>query len=38
MQFRHVLIALIVPLAWWLGFVFAKAGLKYFPPLLLMGL
>jgi len=38
MQFRHILIALIVPLTWGFGFAFAKAGLGHFPPLLLMGL
>jgi O-acetylserine/cysteine efflux transporter len=37
-QFRHILIALVVPLTWGFGFAFAKAGLGYFPPLLLMGL
>ena len=38
MQFRHILIALIVPITWGFGFTFAKASLGYFPPLLLMGL
>ena len=38
MQFRHILIALIVPITWGFGFTFAKAGLGYFSPLLLMGL
>ena len=38
MQFRHILIALIVPLTWGFGFAFAKAGLGHFPPLLLMGM
>ena len=38
MQFRHILIALIVPLTWGFGFTFAKAGLGHFPPLLLMGM
>jgi O-acetylserine/cysteine efflux transporter len=38
LQFRHILIALIVPLTWGFGFTFAKASLGYFSPLLLMGL
>ncbi len=38
MQFRHILIALIVPITWGFGFTFAKASLGYFSPLLLMGL
>jgi O-acetylserine/cysteine efflux transporter len=38
MPFRHILIALLVPLTWGFGFTFAKAGLGHFPPLLLMGL
>ena len=32
----HVLMALIVPLAWGMGIVFAKAALDQFPPILLM--
>ena len=38
MKFPHILLALIVPLTWGFGFTFAKAGLEYFPPLLLMGM
>jgi len=38
LQFRHILIALIVPITWGFGFTFAKASLGYFSPLLLMGL
>ena len=32
----HVLMALIVPLTWGMGIVFAKAALDQFPPILLM--
>ena len=35
---RHLLIALLVPMTWGFGFALAKAGLVYFPPLLLMGM
>ena len=35
---RHLLIALLVPMTWGFGFALAKAGLDYFPPLLLMGM
>jgi len=38
MTFRHILIALLVPLTWGFGFALAKAGLNHFSPLLLMGM
>ena len=40
MQLRPIDIAvgLIVPLIWGMGFVFAKAALEHFPPILLMAL
>jgi O-acetylserine/cysteine efflux transporter len=38
MTIRHILIALLVPLTWGLGFALAKAGLDHFSPLLLMGM
>ena len=38
MQFKHFMIALLVPLTWGFGFTFAKSGLGHFPPLLLMGM
>ena len=38
MNLPHILLALVVPLTWGFGFTFAKAGLEYFPPLLLMGM
>ena len=38
MQFKHIMIALLVPLTWGFGFTFAKSGLGHFPPLLLMGM
>ncbi len=38
MPFSQLALALLVPLLWGLGFVFAKAGLSEFPPLLLMGM
>ena len=38
MSFRHILIALLVPLTWGFGFALAKAGLGHFSPLLLMGM
>lgn len=36
MSMPHILLALSVPLIWGMGFVFAKAALDYFPPILLM--
>ncbi len=36
MSIPHILMALAVPLIWGMGFVFAKAALDYFPPILLM--
>lgn len=36
MSIRHILMALSVPLIWGMGFVFAKAALDHFPPILLM--
>ena len=38
MPLRDLLLALLVPFTWGLGFTLAKAGLDEFPPLLLMGL
>ena len=38
MTFRHILIALLVPMTWGFGIVVAKAGLGHFSPLLLMGM
>ena len=38
MNTKDIIIALIVPLSWGLGFVAAKSGLGHFPPLLLMAL
>ena len=35
---KDLLLALMVPLLWGMGFVVAKAGLDEFPPLFLMGL
>jgi len=36
MRLRDCLLALSVPMIWGMGFVFAKAALEYFPPILLM--
>ncbi len=36
MRARDCLLALSVPMIWGMGFVFAKAALEYFPPILLM--
>ncbi len=36
MSVPHILMALSVPLIWGMGFVFAKAALEFFPPILLM--
>ncbi len=33
---HHILMAVAVPLIWGMGFVFAKAALDHFPPILLM--
>ncbi len=38
MPIRELLLAGSVPLIWAVGFVFAKAGLHEFPPLMLMGM
>ena len=38
MPLRELLLACSVPLLWAVGFVFAKAGLEEFTPLLLMGM
>ena len=38
MKFKHILVALLVPLTWGFGFALAKSGLGHFPPLLLMGM
>ena len=35
---RDILMALAVPLLWGMGFVFAKAAIEHFPPILLMAL
>jgi O-acetylserine/cysteine efflux transporter len=31
-----ILLAMLVPVLWGMGFIFAKAGLEHFPPILLM--
>ncbi len=36
MKVADVLLALLVPVLWGMGFTFAKAGLDHFPPILLM--
>ncbi len=38
MTFRDLLLALVVPLTWGMGFTIAKAGLEEFPPIFLMAL
>ena len=40
MQLRliDIVIGLIVPLIWGMGFVFAKTALEHFPPILLMAM
>ena len=38
MPLSQLALALLVPLLWGFGFVFAKAGLSEFPPLMLMGM
>lgn len=38
MPIRDILLAISVPLIWGFGFVFAKAALEQFPPILLMAL
>ena len=36
MRIQDILLALLVPLIWGFGLVFAKAALEHFPPILLM--
>ncbi|MGU9957142.1 MAG: DMT family transporter [Arenicellales bacterium WSBS_2016_MAG_OTU3] len=36
MPLRHIGLALLVPLIWGMGFVFAKGAMSHFPPVLLM--
>ena len=36
MKVADILLALLVPFLWGMGFTFAKAGLDHFPPILLM--
>ncbi len=38
MNTKHILLALIVPITWGIGFTLAKIGMEQFPPLLLMSM
>jgi len=38
MNIRHILLALIVPITWGVGFTLAKIGMEQFPPLMIMSM